>query len=300
MNASSWRKAADLVAQGTQNTQQIQAAATADSSQLQSFSLSSLAANDSDPPQMNYGTEQPLAVSTPRSTQASAGEIQPTDTYRQIIPGMSEQLYPTLAADGSLSTPAVDDCSTLHRQITSELDKYLQEAADKHKRDDNYYDGQHMPANTSNSQQEANFLEDDDAGNNEEATDPIILESHEKDTGVHHNSPSDCQNQVELDTILEEELEMEEQPDPADQDTLVFTSDESEEEPFNTAIDTTSILEEELEMEEQPDPADQDTLVFTSDESKEEPFNTAIDTTSDDSTILMGKPVTTAFISDQV
>ena len=90
MNASSWKKAADLVAQGTQDTQQIQAAATADSSQLDSFSLSSLAANDSGPPQVNYGTEQPLTASTPRSTQASAGEIQPTDTYRQIVPGMSE------------------------------------------------------------------------------------------------------------------------------------------------------------------------------------------------------------------
>ena len=41
---------------------------------------------------------------------------------------MSECLYPTLIADGSLSTPAADDCSTLQRQITSELDKYLQEA----------------------------------------------------------------------------------------------------------------------------------------------------------------------------
>ena len=242
MNASSWRKAADLVAQGIQNTQQIQAAATADSSQLDSFSLTSLAANDSGPPQVNYGTEQPLAASTPRSTQASAGETQTTDTYHQIIPGMSERLYPTLASDGSLSTPAVDDCSMLHRQITSKLDKYLQEAADKREQDDNYYDGQHMPANTSHSQQEANFLDDDDAGNNEEANDPIIPESHEQDTGIHHNSPSDCQNQVELDTILEEEEELktEEQPDPADQDTLVFTSDESEEEPVNTAIDTTS------------------------------------------------------------
>ena len=259
MNASNWRKAADIVAQGTQDTLQIQAAATVDSSQLESFSLSSLAADDSSPPQVNYGTEQSLTASTPRSTQASAGKIQPTDTYHQIIPGMSEQLYPTLAADGSLSTPAVDDCSTLHRQITSELDKYLQEATDKPERDDNYYDGQHVPANTSNSQQEANFL-DDDAGNNEEVNDPIILESHEQDTGVHHNSPPDCQNQFELDTIPEEELEMEEQPDPTDQDTLVFTSDESEEEPFNTAIDTTL----------------------------------------DDSTIVMGKPVTTAFISDQV
>ena len=53
-------------------------------------------------------------------------------------------------------------------------------------------------------------------------------------------------------------------------------------------------------MEEQPDPTDQDTLVFTPDESEEEPFNTVIDTTSDDSTSVMGKPVTTAFISDQV
>ena len=120
-----------------------------------------------------------------------------------------------------------------------------------------------MPANTSNSQQEANFLGDDDTGSNEEVNDPMIPESHEQDTGVHHNGPPNFQNQpqVELDTILEEE---------------------------------------ELEMEKQPDPADQDTLVFTSDESEEKPFNTAIDTTSDDSTIVMGKPVTTAFISDQV
>ena len=115
MNASSSRKAVDLIAQGTQATQQIQAAATVDSSQLESFSLTSLAADDSSPPQVNYGTEQPLTVSTPRAT-----------------PGMSEQLYPTLAADGSLSTPAVDDCSTLQAQITSELDRYLQEAAEKH------------------------------------------------------------------------------------------------------------------------------------------------------------------------
>ena len=117
-----------------------------------------------------------------------------------------------------------------------------------------------MPANTSNSQQEANFLDDDDAGNKEEANNPIILESHEQDTGIHHNSPPHCQNHVELDTISEEELKMEEQPDPADQDTLVFTSDKS----------------------------------------KEELFNTSIDATSDDSTIVMGKPVTTAFISDQI
>ena len=40
--------------------------------------------------------------------------------------------------------------------------------------------------------------------------------------------------------------------------------------------------------------------MFDSEESNEEPFNTTIDTTSDDSAITMGKPVTTASISDLV
>ena len=164
-----------------------------------------------------------------------------------------------------LSTPASDDYSTLHKQITTELDKYLQQAAEKHEVEDNYFDGQHMPTNTSTPQQEANYLEDDDAINNEEASNLTKLESHEQDTGIHHDSPSDHQTQPQdkLATIPEEEGE-------------------------------------EQEVEEQPDPADQSTLVFNSAESDEEPFNTAIDTTSDDSVITMGKPVMTAFISNQV
>ena len=40
------------------------------------------------------------------------------------------------------------------------------------------------------------------------------------------------------------------------------------------------IPEEEEEEQQQPHPADQNTLVFNSEESKEEPFNTTIDTTS--------------------
>ena len=152
MNASSWRKAANLIAQGTQATQQIQAVVTANSSQLESLLFSSLAANDSGPPQVNYGTEQPLTASTPRAITTPVGEMQPTDTCHQIIPGMSECLYPTLAADSSLSAPASDDCSTLHKQITSKLDKYLQEAAEKREVEDNYFDGHHTSTNTSTPQ----------------------------------------------------------------------------------------------------------------------------------------------------
>ena len=152
MNASSWRKAADLIAQGTQTNQQEQAAATADSSQLESFPLSTLSADDSGPPQVNYGAEQPLAASTPRANSTATQETQAADTYCQIIPGMSDHLYPTIVADASLSTPAADNCSTLQRQITSELDKYLQEAAEKHERYENYYDRWHMATNTSSPQ----------------------------------------------------------------------------------------------------------------------------------------------------
>ena len=179
---------------------------------------------------------------------------------------MSEHLYPTLVADGLLSTPAADNCSTLQRQITSELDKYLQEATEKHERDDNYYDGWHVSTNTSSPQQEVKFSEEDnDACSDEEANKAIIPESHEQDTGAHYKSPPEPKSPPhdELDIIPEEE-------------------------------------EEEPQMTEQPGLADQDTLVFTAEESEEEPFNTAIDDTSDDPTIIMGKPVTATFISDEV
>ena len=265
MDASSWRKAADLVAQGTQANQQVQAAATAESNQLESLPLSTLSANDSSLPQVTYGTEQPLAASTPRATSISIPETQTTDTYHQIITGMSEHLYPTLIADGSLTTPIVDNCSTLKKQIISKIDKYLQEAAERCERDDNYFDRWHVATNTSSPQQEANFLEqDDDVDIDEEDDEVRVPESNGQDTGVYCASLSghNIQYQDELETIPEEE--------------------------------------EDPQMEEKQDIDDPDMVVFTPDESKEEPFNTAIDDTSDDPTIVMGKPITTAFVSDDV
>ena len=141
MNASSWRKAADLVAQGTPANPQVQAAAKAESKQLESLPLSALSADDSGPPQVTYGSQHPLATSMPRATSTSTPETQTTETYHQIIPGMSDHLYPTLVADGSLSTHIADNCSTLQNQITSEVDRYLQEVAERHERDVNYFNG---------------------------------------------------------------------------------------------------------------------------------------------------------------
>ena len=159
MNASSWRKAVDLVAQGTQANQQVQAAATAESNQLESLPLSALSADDSGPPQVTYGSEQPLAASTTRATSTSIPETQTTETYHQIIPGMSNHLYPTLVADGLLSTHIADNRGTLQNQITSEVDKYLQEAAERHERDVNYFNGQHMATNTLSPKQKSNSVE---------------------------------------------------------------------------------------------------------------------------------------------
>ena len=99
MNASNWRKTADLVAEGTPANPQVQAAAMAESKQLESPPLSALSADDSGLPQVIYDSQQPFASSTPSATSTSTSEM-PTETYHQIIPGMSEHLYPTLVADG--------------------------------------------------------------------------------------------------------------------------------------------------------------------------------------------------------
>ena len=154
MNASSWRKAADLVAQGTPANPQEQVAAMAESKQLESLPLSALSADDSCPPQVTYGSQQPLTTSTPRVTWTSIPET-PTETYCQIIPGMSDRLYPTLVADGSLSTHVADNCGMLQNQITSEVDKYLQEVVERHERYINYFNGQHVATNTSSQQQKS-------------------------------------------------------------------------------------------------------------------------------------------------
>ena len=97
---------------------------------------------------MTYDSQQPIATSTPRATSTVTSET-PTEAYHQILPGMSDRLYPTLVADGSLSTHVPDNHGMLQNQLTSEVDKYLQEVAERHERDVNYFDGQHVAMNTS-------------------------------------------------------------------------------------------------------------------------------------------------------
>ena len=68
-------------------------------------------------------------------------------------------------------------------------------------------------------------------------------------------------------------------------DELETILEENEEEPPTTAQD---------------DIDEADTIPYTPEESDDDQFNTAIDDTSKDPTIVMGKPITTAFVSADV
>ena len=87
---------------------------------------------------------------------------------------------------------------TLQNQITSEVDKYLQEAVERCERDVNYFDGWHVATNTSNSQQKADFIEHDEEK---------VPESNSQDTGENgaKNAEHNIQYHDELETIPEEE-----------------------------------------------------------------------------------------------
>ena len=256
MNASSWRKAADLVVQMNPANLQVQAAAMAQSQQLESLPLSALSVDDSSPPQVTYDSQQPIATSTLRATSTSISDT-PSETYRQIIPGVSDRLYPTLLADGSLGNQVADNHGTLQDQITSAVDKYLQEAAERHERDVNYFDGRHVATNTPSQHQKVDFAEHDEQE---------VPESNGNDTGENgaQNAEHDIQYYDDLEMIPEEE----EEEDPQ------------------------MVAKQEVD--------DFDTIAYYPEESEEEPSNTAIDDTSEDPTIVMGKPVTTAFVSDDI
>ena len=255
MNASSWKKAADLVAKVTPANLQLQAAATAESQHLQSLPLSALSVDDSRPPQVTYDSQQPIATSTSRATSAETPET-PTEVHHPILPGMSDCLYLTLVADGSLDTHAPDNHGTLQTQLTSEVDKYLQKATERHEWDINYFDGWHVAMNTTSQQQKVDSVE-----HKEEKIPELI----DHDTGVNGeiNTEHYIRYHDELETILEE----------------------NDEEPPTTVQD---------------DVNEADTILYAPEESDDEQFNMAIDDTSKDPMIVMGKLVTTAFISADV
>ena len=155
------KKAADIVAKTTSVAPQASAAATAELHNLQSLQVSTLSIDDSGPPQVTYEPQQPIATSTPQATDNSETR---TEGYHQILPGMTSRLYPTLVADSLLEPHMLDQQDTLQMQLSTEVDKYLQEVAAKQEMDVNYFDTQYVAMNTINHHQIADLtnLENDD------------------------------------------------------------------------------------------------------------------------------------------
>ena len=100
------------------------------------------------------------------------------------------------------------------------------------------------------------------------------------------------------------EHDEEEVPESNGQDTCKNGAQNAEHDiPYYDKLET--ILEEEEEDEDpqmaaKQDVDDLDMIVYNPEESEEEAFNTAINDTSEDPTIVMGKPVTTVFVSDDI
>ena len=145
-----------------------------------------------------------------------------------------------------------DQQDTLQTQLTTEVNKYRQEAADKQEMDINYFDGQHMAMNTINHQQ---IVDSAELGKDD------IPELVDNDTGEksEKNMEQYIRYNDELETILEES-------------------------------------DKDLPITEQGDGHEGDTILHVQGDSEDEQFNTAIDDTSDDPMIVMGKPLTTAFV----
>ena len=169
---------------------------------------------------------------------------------------MTSRLYPTLVADSSLEPHVLDEQDTLQMQLSTEVDKCLQEVAAKREMDINYFDAQHMAMNTINHHQIADLtnLENDDI--------PELLDN-DTSKKTQENIEQHIRYNDELETI----------PEESDKDFPAMAQGDSD---------------------------DGDTIPYIQGDSEDEQFNTAIDDTSDDPIIVMGKPITTTFVSVNV
>ena len=141
-----------------------------------------------------------------------------------------------MVAGSSLDTHASDNQDTLQTQLTSEVDKYLQEVTERHEMDVNYFDGRHMATNTISHQQKVDSVELE----TDEIPELLNQDTDEKgETNIEHY----IQYTDELETIPEEsdeDLPVTAQGNSDEVDTILYIPGDSEDEQFNMAIDDTS------------------------------------------------------------
>ena len=161
-----------------------------------------------------------------------------------------------MVADSLLEAHMSDQQDVLQTHLSTEVDKYLQEAAAKQEMDINYFDAQHVAMNTINHHQIVDLtnLENDNI--------PELLDNDTSEK-TQENIEEYIRYKDELETILEE----------SDEDFPVMAEGDGD---------------------------DGDTIPYIQGDLEDEQFNTTIDDTSDDPMIVMGKPLTTTFVSVNV
>ena len=123
MKVKDWQKATQLVKE-RQNQ-----AATTDTSELSSFSLSELPVDQSGPPTVIHGPYVPLSTSTPvhvpSDNQQTTGATQDESSFQQVIPNIPQQsLYPSLAAMGTSLNTAILPSIPLSRRVINNIEEH--------------------------------------------------------------------------------------------------------------------------------------------------------------------------------
>ena len=112
-------------------------AATSDTSELSSFSLSELPVDQSRPPALIHRPYVPLSTSTPvhmssdnnQYTEATQGE----SSFRQVIPNIPQQLlYPSLAAMESSPNTILSPSIPLTRRVINEIEEHQRTVLDSY------------------------------------------------------------------------------------------------------------------------------------------------------------------------
>ena len=142
MKAKDWQKAAQLVCERQNQT------ATADTSELSSFSLSELPVDQSGPPTMihrlyvSLSTSMPVQV--PSDNQQTMEATQDESSFQQVIPNILHQsLYLSLVAMGSSPNTAILPSIPVSRRVINDIEEHQRIVLDS------YIEGMDRGMNTS-------------------------------------------------------------------------------------------------------------------------------------------------------
>ena len=127
MKATYWQSAAKMIRERQSQ------AATADSSQLNSFPLSELSVDESGPPTVLQGPYVPLSTSTPicvpQGNQQTMDSALDEFPFQQVIPNILQQsLYPSLAALGTSVNTEVSPPISFSKRVINDIEEQQRKA----------------------------------------------------------------------------------------------------------------------------------------------------------------------------